>query len=59
MKSYEKRIPFRDVLVKNSEVLRYVTADELDSALDPERYTGTAVQQVDLVLRNMGYIHKI
>ncbi|OYT41802.1 MAG: adenylosuccinate lyase [Candidatus Altiarchaeales archaeon ex4484_43] len=59
IKSYEKRIPFRDVLVKNSKVLKYVTADELDSALNPERYTGTAVQQVDLVLRNLGYIHKI
>jgi len=59
MESYEKNIPFRDVLMKNSHVLKHVTADELDMALDPKRYIGTASQQVDIVLRELGFIHKM
>lgn len=59
MKSFEKKVLLKDVLVKNSEIVKYVTADELETALDPEKYTGTAVKQVDLVLRSLGYIHKM
>ncbi len=59
MKSFEKKIPLKEVLVKNSNVVKYITADELDLALDPEKYTGTAVKQVDSVLRKLGYIHKM
>ncbi|HIE34532.1 MAG TPA: adenylosuccinate lyase [Candidatus Altiarchaeales archaeon] len=59
MKSYENKIPFKEVLMKNSDIVKHVTADELDAALDPKRYIGTAVQQVDRVLRELGYIHTI
>ncbi len=58
IKSHEKKIPLRDVLVKNSEVLKYVTADELDTALDPVRYIGTAIQQVDTALRRLSRSHR-
>ncbi|MBN2013705.1 MAG: adenylosuccinate lyase [Candidatus Altiarchaeota archaeon] len=59
MKSSQNGVPLRDVLIKNSKIVKYVTADELDSALNPEKYVGTAVKQVDLVLQHLGYIHKM
>lgn len=59
MKSSQNKIPLKDVLIKNSEIVKYVTADELDTALDPEKYTGTAVKQVDLTLKNLGFIHRM
>ncbi len=59
MKSFEKKVPFIEILSKNTEIVKYVTANELEIALDPERYTGTAVKQVDSVVRTLGFIHGI
>lgn len=59
MKSFEKKVPLRDILVKNAMIMKYVTADELDAALDPEKYIGTALQQIDIVMKELGAIHKM
>ncbi|MCX6695501.1 MAG: adenylosuccinate lyase [Candidatus Altiarchaeota archaeon] len=53
MISYGKKKPFRDVLVKDRTVMKYLSQNELDDALDPEKYIGTAVQQVDRLLKTI------
>ena len=53
MYSYEKRISFRDVLFKDRQILKYLTKDEIDSALEPESYIGTSAEQVDRVLEEL------
>lgn len=51
MRAVEERRRFRDVLLADPRVAAHLTADALDALLDPERYTGLAGEQVDLVLR--------
>ena len=54
IESYNKKITFRDVLVKDSRVKKYLSEKEIDSALDPKKYLGTAVEQVEMILRELG-----
>lgn len=53
MESYEKKISFRNVLLKNPEILRYMNEWEIVSALNPESYIGTAVEQVERALKEL------
>ncbi len=41
---------FRDALLDNPEVHRWLTPQEVDAALHPESYLGTALEQVDAML---------
>jgi adenylosuccinate lyase len=59
MKSYERDVPLKDVLMKNASVMKHLTAAELDAALSPEKYIGTAVQQVETVLKELGQAQRI
>jgi adenylosuccinate lyase len=59
MKSYERDVQFKDVLMKNASIVKHVTAAELDAALDPEKYIGTAVQQVEAVIKELGQAQEI
>lgn len=54
MESYRKGIPLRDVLMKNPKVKERFTEDEINHYLDPKNYIGTAIRQVDSVLRKVG-----
>ncbi len=54
MESYEKKIPFKNILLKNPEILRYMNEREIIFALNPGNYIGTAVEQVEIVLRELG-----
>lgn len=45
----EKR-PFREILLKDDVVSRRLTEEEIDHALNPRNYLGTAVKQVELVI---------
>lgn len=40
----------RDALLENSEVMKLVTESELDAALDPNSYVGSAPQMVDKIV---------
>ncbi len=51
IKSEGERTPFRDVLLKDKTVSRFLGIKEIDAALDPENYLGTAVEQVKLVVK--------
>jgi len=54
IESYNKKVTLRDVLVKDSRVKKYLSEKEIDSALDPKKYLGTAVEQVEMILRELG-----
>jgi adenylosuccinate lyase len=51
IKSEGEKTPFRDVLLKDKTVSRFLGIKEIDAALDPENYLGTAVEQVKSVVK--------
>jgi len=56
MKAYERNIPFRQALMEDEEISKGLAPREIDEITDPERYIGTAVEQVEEVLRKEGYV---
>lgn len=54
IKSRSEGTEFRKVLMEDETVRRFLTEREIDSALDPRRYLGTAVEQVEkAILKTM------
>ncbi|MFH1126430.1 MAG: adenylosuccinate lyase [Candidatus Altiarchaeota archaeon] len=53
MESYGKNKAFKEILQKTKEVTRLMSKKELEDALKPEKYIGTAVEQVDKVLKEL------
>ncbi|RJS67821.1 adenylosuccinate lyase [Candidatus Bathyarchaeota archaeon] len=54
IKSRSEGTEFRKVLMEDETVRRFLTEKEIDSALDPRRYLGTAVEQVEkAILKTM------
>ncbi len=53
MEVYDKGTPFIEVLEKDSEVKKYLSDKELEAAMDPKNYIGTAVEQVDSLLKEI------
>ena len=54
MESYMRNIPLKEVLIKNPIVKKRFTKKEINHYLDPKNYIGTAIQQVDSVLKTVG-----
>jgi adenylosuccinate lyase len=54
MEAFEKDIPFKEVLLRDERVLRNFEVAEIDSILDPHKYTGLAGEFVDLVTGERG-----
>lgn len=53
MKVYETGERFIDVLRKDPEVGRLLSEEELSEAMEPENYIGTAVKQVERVVKRL------
>ncbi len=53
IESYGEKFSFRNVLLKNPEILKYMNEREIVSALNPESYIGTAVEQVERALKEL------
>jgi adenylosuccinate lyase len=51
LKSEVEKRPFREILVEDSVVRRKLNEKEIDQALDPKDYLGTAVRQVELAVK--------
>jgi adenylosuccinate lyase len=51
MEAFEKRIPLRSLLLRDKRVNQHLTEKQLDSLLDPAKYTGLAAQFVDRVTK--------
>ena len=49
-RALESRKLFRDVLVNEQEISKYLSAREIDELLDPKNYTGSAQVMIDRVL---------
>lgn len=47
--AFEKK-PFREVLISNEVIRKFLTEREIDEALDPKNYLGTAIEQVKLAI---------
>jgi adenylosuccinate lyase len=47
MKAFEEKREIADVLLEQTAVTEHLSPDEIHGLLDPHRYTGTAVQQVE------------
>jgi adenylosuccinate lyase len=56
MKAFEQDKPFKETLLDNPEIAKRLTSAEVDEITNPENYIGTAVEQVNEVLRKEGYI---
>lgn len=51
MESFHSKVQFRETLLENTEIRKHLNEEEIDSALDPKNYLGTAVKQVEKVVR--------
>ena len=45
--------PLADVLATDPEVIRFCSRTDIAALLNPDAYTGTAVQQVERVIRKL------
>ena len=50
LKSESKNQPFLEALLENSVIISKMTRREVEKALEPENYLGTAIEQVDKIL---------
>ncbi|MCD1293812.1 adenylosuccinate lyase [Methanocella sp. CWC-04] len=55
MKAFEENRFLKDVLMDDPEISEKLTEKEVEEITDPERYIGTAVEQVEEVLEKEGY----
>ncbi len=53
LRSYREAQPFRELLLADKAVAKCLTVEEVDEALDPEKYVGTAVEQVEAALKKL------
>ncbi|MDD1672326.1 MAG: adenylosuccinate lyase, partial [Methanomicrobiales archaeon] len=53
MQAFEEGRHLADVLVTDHAIAAHCTRDELVTLLDPDQYIGTAVQQVEAVIRKL------
>ncbi len=51
-----KKIPFIDALLNRKEVSDKISKEELEKLLNPETYIGTAIQQVDYIIKELSPI---
>ena len=50
MESYSSNRTFKDILTDNAQVREFLTRGEIWDALNPKKYIGTAVEQVENVI---------
>jgi adenylosuccinate lyase len=51
LKSDAEKRPFKQILVEDGTVQKMLSGREVDEALDPRNYLGTALKQVELVVK--------
>jgi adenylosuccinate lyase len=44
---------FKDVLLANKEVAEYLSEEDIANLVDPDKYIGTAVEQVEAVVAKL------
>jgi adenylosuccinate lyase len=56
MKAFERDVPFRQALLEDPDIAAKLKAADIDDITDPAKYIGTAVEQVEQVLKKEGYV---
>ena len=51
IKSADEKRPFKDVIMEDERVTSLLSVEEIEEALDPEKYLGTAIEQVKLAIK--------
>jgi len=51
IKSADEKRPFKDVIMEDDRITSLLSMEEIEEALDPEMYLGTAVKQVELAIK--------
>jgi len=59
IKSHNKQVAFKTSLAEDSTVKRLLTSKELDQVMNPRNYLGTAIQQIDRVIKKTEKERKI
>lgn len=50
IESASEKISFRETLLNNEKIRKFLTEKEIDEALDPKNYLGTAIKQIELAI---------
>jgi len=58
IKSDVEKRPFKEILVEKGTVRKMLSEREIGEALDPRNYLGTALKQVDLVVKKTKHERK-
>ncbi len=58
IKSEVEKQPLRETLLESDVIQRILRKKEIDEALDPRNYLGTAIEQVDLVIQKTRHERK-
>lgn len=53
MKAHDTGQHFKNVLLDNPDVARYLTAMDIESLVNPDKYIGTAVEQVEVLVAKL------
>lgn len=53
MEAHETGKHFKEVLLSKTDVANYLTEEDINSLVDPDRYIGTAVEQVEAVFEKL------
>jgi len=53
MEAHETGKHFKDVLLANPDVANYLSEEDIVNLVDPDRYIGTAVEQVEMVVAKL------
>jgi adenylosuccinate lyase len=53
MEAHDSGKHFKDVLLANPEVSNYLSEEDIINLVDPDRYIGTAVEQVEAVVAKL------
>jgi adenylosuccinate lyase len=53
MVSHETGKHLKDVLLANPEIVKYLNEEDVANLVDPDKYIGTAVEQVEAVVAKL------
>lgn len=53
MKAHDTGQHFKDILLETPDIARYLTAMDIETLVDPDKYIGTAVEQVEVLVAKL------
>ncbi|RXA15128.1 adenylosuccinate lyase [Methanosarcina sp. MSH10X1] len=59
MKAHDTGQHFKNVLLETPEVARYLTAMDIENLVNPDKYIGTAVEQVEVLVTKLREVYSL